>query len=202
MPGLTKLIEGYRRFKTYGWKAQHDKWQELAEGQTPKIMVISCSDSRVDPSQIFDARPGEIFAVRNVANLVPSYTGKETMQGGLAALEFAVTQLNIPDIVVMGHASCGGVHAALSGKFKGFIGKWMSQLDKPRDRIVKTHGTGSEAQRALELETVRLSLANLRSFPFVKERLNDGRLTLHGAYFSIADGVLHIMDERGAFHPA
>lgn len=208
MSGLVKLIDGYRRFRAYGWKAQRERWEELAENQTPKIMVISCSDSRVDPSQIFDARPGEIFAVRNVANLVPSYSGKETLQGGLAALEFAVTQLGIPDIVVMGHAACGGVQAALSREFAetapgkgGFIGKWIGLLDDARERVLKEHGTGPAAQRALELETVRVSLANLRSFPFIKEREEDGRLTLHGAYFSIADGLLHVMDESGAFKP-
>ena len=209
MTDFTGLIEGYRRFRSEGWSQQRERWSELSEGQSPKVMVIACSDSRVDPAQIFDTSPGEIFAVRNVANLVPPFEADSGRHGVSAALEFAVTQLEVPEIVVLGHGSCGGVAAALSQRFKGepagaggFIAHWVDMLDEARERIIAVHGTGPEAIRALELETVRLSIANLRTFPFVPEREAAGTLKLRGAYFAIADGILHVMDEAGDFRPA
>lgn len=172
-------------------------------------MVIACSDSRVDPSQIFDVSPGEIFVVRNVANLVPPFEVGGEWHGVSAALEFAVTQLNIPEIVVLGHGSCGGVHASLTRRFEGrlqgeggFIDSWIHLLSDARDRIVHEHGEGPEGIHALELETVRVSLNNLMTFPFIAERVLDDRLKLHGAYFSIAHGMLLKLDDKGAFHPA
>ena len=207
---MDKLIEGYRRFRSGRYQAEHDRWAALATGQSPRIMVIACSDSRVDPATIFDVLPGEVFAVRNVANLVPPFEEGGGRHGVSAALEFAVTQLEVPQILVMGHGGCGGVGAALSRAFDGaaagqggFIANWIDLLDESRDRVVATCG-GDEAacQRALELETVRVSLANLRSFPFVREREAAGKLALIGAYFAIADGCLHLLDEKdGTFAP-
>lgn len=210
MTDFSGLIEGYRRFKTTGWQQQRQRWNELAEAQHPKLMVIACSDSRVDPTIIFDTSPGEIFMVRNVANMVPPFETTPGHHGVSAALEFAVTQLEIPEIVVLGHQSCGGCAAALSQRFEnkrlgegGFIADWMSLLDDARERVVAEHGTGPEAVRALELEAVRVSIANLRTFPCVPVREQAGRLRIHGAYFGVADGVLHILDEpSGNFHPA
>lgn len=209
MTDFAGLIDGYRRFRSGAWGEQRERWAELSAGQSPKVMVIACSDSRVDPAQIFDTSPGEIFAVRNVANLVPPFEADSGRHGVSAALEFAVTQLEVAEIVVLGHGSCGGVAAALSARFKGepegaggFIAHWVDMLDEARDRIVAAHGTGAVAQRELELETVRVSIANLRSFPFVPEREAAGMLRLRGAWFAIGDGVLHAMDEAGAFHPA
>ncbi|MGZ8348412.1 MAG: carbonic anhydrase, partial [Allosphingosinicella sp.] len=117
MADFAGLIEGYRRFRRSGWSEQRQRWAELAEGQSPKVMVIACSDSRVDPAQIFDARPGEIFVVRNVGNLVPPFEPDSRYHGVSAALEFAVTQLEVDDLVVMGHGFCGGCAAALTGQF-------------------------------------------------------------------------------------
>jgi carbonic anhydrase len=174
-------------------------------------MVIACSDSRVDPSQIFDTNPGEVFVVRNVANLVPPFELDGSRHGVSAALEFAVTQLNVSDIVVMGHASCGGVRAALTQSFAGkqvgsggFISHWVDMLDGARSRIVAKYGEEDtpEAIHALELETVRVSLANVRTFPFVPKREAEGALRLHGAYFAIADGVLHLLQPDGECAPA
>ena len=203
------LLAGYRRFRETGWTQQRDRWAKLSEGQSPKVMVIACSDSRVDPAMVFDASPGEMFVVRNVANLVPPFELDGSRHGVSAALEFAVTQLKVAEIVVMGHGSCGGVAAALTQVFAGkapgdggFIDHWVDMLDDARDRIVAAHGTGPEAIRALELETVRVSLANLRTFPCIPEREAAGTLRLRGAYFAIADGVLHVMDADGAFAPA
>jgi carbonic anhydrase len=196
------LIAGYRRFRSGGWAQQRARWAELAQGQSPKVMVIGCSDSRVDPSQIFDTSPGEMFVVRNVANLVPPFEIGGGRHGVSAALEFAVTQLEVTDVVVMGHGACGGVRAALSRQFKdaqpgegGFIAHWIDLLDEARDRIIAEHGTGLEAVRAMELEAVKVSLANLRTFPFIPEREAAGKLRLRGAYFAIADGLLHTLDE-------
>jgi len=203
------LIDGYRRFRKQDWSRQRARWSELAEGQSPKVMVIACSDSRVDPAQIFDVSPGEIFVVRNVANLVPPFETTPGLHGVSAALEFAVTQLNVSEVIVMGHGACGGVKAALTQPFAGappgqggFIANWMSQLDEARERVVAEHGTGAEATHALELECVRVSLRNLRTFPCIPVREAAGSLRLRGAYFAIADGLLHLHDEASdSFSP-
>ena len=209
MTDFTDLLDGYQRFRTSEYRRHRDRWSGLSEGQSPRVMVIACSDSRVDPAQIFDTVPGEIFVVRNVANLVPPFEDDASRHGVSAALEFAVNQLEVPEILVLGHGACGGVAVALSQRFKGapngqggFIAHWVDMLDPARERIVAEHGTGPEAVCALELETVRVSLVNLLTFPFVAERVAAGRLKLHGAYFAIADGVLHVMGEDGAFAPA
>ncbi|MDB5679599.1 carbonic anhydrase [Sphingomonas bacterium] len=209
MTDFVDLLDGYQRFRTSEYRRHRERWEELSEGQSPRVMVIACSDSRVDPAQIFDTVPGEIFAVRNIANLVPPFELGGGRHGVSAALEFAVTQLEVCEIVVLGHGSCGGVAAALSQQFKGappgaggFIDHWVDMLDEARDRIVAQYGTGPEAVHALELETVRVSLRNLRTFPCIPEREAAGTLKLHGAYFAIADGVLHVMDDSGEFAPA
>lgn len=209
MTDFSDLLHGYHRFRTSEYRRHRDRWSELSEAQNPRVMVIACSDSRVDPAQIFDTVPGEIFVVRNVANLVPPFENDGGRHGVSAALEFAVTQLEVPEIVVLGHGACGGVHAALSQRFKGapagrggFIAHWVDMLDDARERVIAEHGEGPEAIRALELETVRVSIANLRTFPCIPEREAAGRLTIHGAYFAIADGVLHVMEDDGVFAPA
>jgi carbonic anhydrase len=204
---ITTLIEGYRRFRDTGWARERERWSQLAEGQSPRVMVIACSDSRVDPAQIFDSGPGRMFVVRNVAALVPPYETTGGHHGVSAALEFAVTQLEVEEVVVMGHGFCGGCAAALTGQFDDaahgeghFIADWIELLRHARDKVRAEHG---EDFRAMELEGVRVSLANLRTFPWVHERESDGRLKLHGAYFAISDGVLHLLDEStGEFAPA
>ena len=209
MTDFADLVTGYHRFRQGDYVQQHERWETLATGQSPKVMVIACSDSRVDPAQIFDVAPGEIFVVRNIAALVPPFETGGGHHGVAAALEFAVTQLSVPEIVVMGHGACGGVKAALARSFAGaepgeggFIASGISLLDAPRDRIAERYGDGPEAIRPLELEAVRTSVENLRTFPFIAERETTGALRLHGANFSIADGVLHVMDAQGEFAPA
>jgi carbonic anhydrase len=209
MTDFSDLLTGYQRFRGTDWRRQRERWAELSEGQSPKVMVIACSDSRVDPAQIFDTSPGEIFVVRNIANLVPPFELDGSRHGVSAALEFAVRVLEVSEVVVLGHGACGGVRAAMSQQFRGappgaggFIGHWVDMLDEARERIIAEHGTGDEAIHALELETVRVSIANLRTFPCIPEHEASGRLKLHGAYFAIADGVLHVMDENGDFAPA
>jgi carbonic anhydrase len=212
MADLASLIGGYRRFRETGWQRERERWSQLAQGQSPKVMVIACSDSRVDPAQIFDANPGEMFVVRNVAALVPPCEAEASGHHGVsAALEFAVTQLEVEEIIVMGHGSCGGCAAALTGQFDEarqgeghFIADWIDLLREARDAVRREHGRETVAAlRAMELEGVRVSLANLRTFPWIVEREQAGRLALHGAYFAIADGVLHLLNETsGGFAPA
>jgi carbonic anhydrase len=209
MTGFSDLVAGYHRFRDTDYKRQHDRWARLAEGQSPRVMVIACADSRTDPATVFDVSPGEIFVVRNIAALVPPYETGGGRHGVSAAIEYAVTQLKVPEIVVMGHGSCGGVQASLTGVFDGaapgeggFVAHWVDMLQDARARTVAEYGTGSEATRALELETVRVSLTNLRTFPFVAERETAGTLALRGAYFAIRDGVLWVMGDDGTFAPA
>lgn len=195
------LIDGYRRFRETGWVDQRERWKQLSSGQSPKVMIIGCSDSRVDPTQIFDTSPGEIFAVRNVAALVPPFETAPGYHGVSAALEFAVTQLKVEEIVVMGHGECGGCQASLHNAFDGaapgeggFISHWVGLLDEARDGVIAKHGEGEDALHAMEHAAVKVSLANLRTFPFVVEREQAGTLTLRGAWFAIRTGVLHLLD--------
>jgi carbonic anhydrase len=208
MKSFADLLDGYRRFRSTGWARERERWSRLAEGQSPKVMVIACSDSRVDPNQIFDANPGEMFVVRNVANLVPPFETAPGRHGVSAALEFAVTQLQVEEVIVLGHGFCGGCAAALTGQFDNaphgeghFIADWIELLRDAREKVRAEHG--HDAFHAMELEGVRTSLRNLRTFPWVREREADGRLALHGAFFAISDGVLHVLDEESrAFAPA
>jgi carbonic anhydrase len=210
MSSFDDLLAGYRRFRDDGWKTQRARWSELAEGQSPDTLVIACSDSRVDPAQIFDVSPGTIFVVRNVANLVPPFEADASRHGVSAALEFAVTQLKVPEIIVMGHEFCGGCKAALTQAFAGkapgeggFVGHWVDMLDEARAHVVAHHGEGDAAQRVMEQEAVKVSLANLRTFPFVTEAEQAGTLRLRGAWFGIREGQLQLLDEgSGRFQPA
>jgi carbonic anhydrase len=211
MKSFSELVEGYGRFRNTGWQEQRDRWAELAEGQSPQVMVIACSDSRVDPAQIFDVDPGEIFVVRNVAAMVPPYETTPGHHGVSAAVEFAVQFLEVGEVVVMGHGMCGGCQAALTQDLHGnehgaggFVADWVGMLDAVRDPVARELGTtGREAELAMELAAVKASLANLRSFPFVKERESGGALVLRGAHFAISDGILRLLDEdSGDFAPA
>lgn len=210
MSSFDTLLDGYRRFRNDGWATQRARWSELAEGQSPDTMVIACSDSRVEPSQIFDVPPGSIFVVRNVANLVPPFEADASRHGVSAALEFAVTQIPVSEVIVLGHEYCGGCKASLTQVFAGkkpgeggFVSHWVDMLDEARANVIADHGEGDEAQRALEREAVKVSLANLRSFPFVAEAEAAGRLTLRGAWFGIREGELRLLDEAtGLFRAA
>jgi carbonic anhydrase len=209
MTAFDDLLAGYRRFRRDDYARQHERWARLAEGQAPKVMIIACADSRTDPATVFDVSPGEIFVVRNIAALVPPFETGGGRHGVSAAIEYAVTQLQVVEIVVMGHGSCGGVQASLTGAFDGaapgeggFVAHWVDMLQDARAKVVADYGTGEAATRALELETVRVSIGNLRTFPFVAEREAAGTLTLRGAYFAINVGILHVMDEDGNFAPA
>jgi carbonic anhydrase len=205
-----KLADRYRRFHHRHFLPKAEEYEELAAyGQSPEAMVISCSDSRVDPETIFSAMPGELFVVRNVANLVPPYETGGKFHGVSSAIEFAVLNLRIKHIIVMGHSSCGGVKAALDQSAAKqteaqFISRWMSMLDDARLRIVAAHQMSPqhEKQAALEKEGIKTSIRHLRTFPFVADAENKGRIALHGAYFDIATGTLSVLNHsRGEFYP-
>src|SRR3954470_22183303 len=191
MPYLPQLIEGYRRFREQDWGRERDRWADMAEGQSPKVMILSCADSRVDPAQIFDARPGEMFVVRNIAALARPYETSRGFHGVSAALEFAVSQLEVGDILVMGHGLCGGCAAALTGQFDDtepgeghFIADWVRMLDEATAAVRARHPElDGAAFTEMEREAVKVSLANLRTFPWISERETSGRLKLHGAHF-------------------
>ena len=209
-PELDHLLSGYRRFRETGWARRRERWAQLREGQQPETMIIACSDSRVDPSQIFDVDPGEMFVVRNVAAMVPPFETTPGQHGVSAALEFAVQVLQVKEIVVMGHGMCGGCRAALTQELHGaepgeggFIAEWIAMLDEARTPIAASLGTtGRTAERAMEEAGVKVSLANLRTFPCIRRKEREGTLKLRGAFFAISDGVLHLLDEdSGAFEP-
>lgn len=173
-------------------------------------MVIACADSRSDPAQIFDSAPGEIFVIRNIAALAPPFETTPGHHGVSAALEFGVTQLEVEEILVLGHGSCGGCAAALTGQFDRapagagqFIANWVSMLQPVRDQVKSRHEhLDTAAVREMEWEAVKLSLRNLRTFPFIAERESAGRLKVHGGHFSIAEGLLYLLDEaEGIFRP-
>lgn len=207
MPEFAELVHGYRRFRASGYVDQKARYDALSnDGQHPPVMVISCCDSRVDPATIFDTGPGQLFALRNVANLVPPYEVGGGLHGASAAIEFGVCGLHVKHIVVLGHGQCGGIGAALTGGDLGlpgpsFIDDWMTIIADARDAVIES---GCEhPQHRLELEAIKVSLANLRSFPFIAQREAAGQIKLHGAWFAIHDGRLHVLDETsGQFAPA
>jgi carbonic anhydrase len=197
-----RLIDGYQSFFAGRLPLEQTRYQELGDqGQSPQIMVIGCCDSRVSPEVIFDARPGELFVVRNVANLVPPYSPDGAQHGVSAALEFAVQALKVKDIVVLGHAQCGGVQAfaeeAPPLSPGDFIGQWMALLRPVAERL-GARGGRPHAEYLMRLEQASLvqSLDNLMTFPWIRTLFEGGQLTLHAAYFGVATGTLSIWNSE------
>ncbi len=202
------LADRFRRFKHRHFAPNQDHYEKLAaEGQNPDVMIVSCSDSRVDPETLFSAMPGELFVVRNVANLVPPFETQGRFHGVSAALEFAALNIRVKHIVVLGHSGCGGVRACLehdaAKQTKAeFIRNWMSMLDDAREKVVAAYGGKPAAalRGALEREGIKTSLANLRTFPCIQILEGRGSIQLHGAYFDIASGMLEVLDrDSGEF---
>lgn len=201
------LLKGHANFIGGRYSREKDRYRELAaSGQSPTTMIIACCDSRAAPEMIFDAEPGELFVLRNVANLVPPYQPDGGQHGTSAGIEFAVKALGISNIVVMGHGRCGGIKAALSPDSNplddgDFIGKWMSMLGGLPEQVGQNDlMTASERQTALERISIRNSIRNLRTFPYVGEYEQQGKLAVHGAWFDISTGELWVMDaESGDF---
>lgn len=199
-----QIFAGYRRFRAHGWPEQRRIFESLArDGQAPEAMVLGCVDSRVDPARIFDTAPGQILTVRNVANLVPPYAPDAAYHGTSAAIEFGVRVLEVPDVVVLGHGLCGGVKALLEGAPDNaleFVAPWMSMAMPARKKAMAC-GSAEERQRCCEYEVVKISLAHLMTFPWVRERVAAGKLTLHGAWFDIRFGRLMLLQPDGSFQP-
>ena len=206
MAGPHDLFSGYRRFRSERYATEEQHYRQIAKQQKPPTMVIGCADSRVDPATIFDAKPGELFVVRNIAALVPPYEETGTYHGTSAAIEFAVTALKVERIVVLGHGLCGGVMASLAAAEERpvgrFIGPWVELLSPIRDELLeRTPSSHQETrQKALERMAVQQSLDNLMTFPFVAAAVERGALALNGAWFSIAEGKLEWLDwDSGTF---
>jgi carbonic anhydrase len=197
------LLGGYQKFMSGRYSEQESRYKALAEtGQQPRTLVVACCDSRAAPETIFDSGPGELFVVRNVANLVPPYEPDGQYHSTSAALEFAVQSLRVKDIVVMGHGRCGGIKAVLDSEAEplspgDFIGKWMNLLKPAAEQIAANDiMTSGERQRALERVSIRNSILNLRTFPCVQILEQRGKLQIHGSWFDISTGELWVMDPK------
>jgi carbonic anhydrase len=199
MPLPKRLQDGYENFRSGRYSQEAERYKKLGEGaQKPSVMIIACCDSRAAPETIFDAGPGEIFVMRNVANLVPPYAPDGKHHATSAALEFAVLSLNVQHIVVMGHGRCGGIRAVVEGgdplSSGDFIGQWMRDVQDVAEAVKHDHP--HDLQTAVEHASVEHSLANLRTFPWLRVRENKSDVSLHGAWFDIALGELHVYDEQ------
>jgi carbonic anhydrase len=194
------LLDGYKTFTTQRLPTEQSRYRELSTGgQSPEVMVIGCCDSRVSPEVIFDAGPGELFVMRNIANLVPVYQPDGNAHGVSAALEFAVNVLRVKHIVVLGHAQCGGIRAFVDKAAPlspgDFIGKWMQMFVKPGEKVEqRDHESMQDFVTRIEKAAVFRSLENLMTFPFVRSAVERGEMMLHGAYFGVAEGSLFVLD--------
>ncbi len=198
-----KLLRGYRDFRQDRYRAHRARYAELAQtGQKPGSLVIACCDSRVAPETIFNCGPGELFVVRNVANLVPPYTVDGVFDATSAALEYAVQSLRVKHVIVMGHGRCGGIQSVLDSHPEplspdDFVGKWMGLVSSLTGQIEHLASRmQTDPQTALERISIRHSIANLRTFPCVKKRLEQGEMHLHGVWFDISCGELWVMDQK------
>lgn len=206
MTEIQRLLKGFQTFKKNYYGPERSVFLSLKEGQSPKSMIIGCSDSRVDPAVITGSAPGDIFVVRNVANLVPLYEESGGRHGVSAALEFAVCYLMVEHIIVLGHSGCGGINALMTGACgpagKGFISNWMSIAAPARDKVLaEMPGENEQSrQRAAEKAAIVISLENLHTFPFISASLRQGKLSLHGWYFDLNTGDLFVHNsEKMAF---
>ncbi|RQH03750.1 MULTISPECIES: carbonic anhydrase [unclassified Bradyrhizobium] len=195
------LLEGYKAFATQRLPTEQTRYRDLSvKGQSPEVMVIGCCDSRVSPEVIFDVGPGELFVVRNIANLVPVYQPDGAAHGVSAALEYAVTVLKVKHIVILGHAQCGGIRAFVD-KIEpltpgDFIGKWMQMFIKPGEVVEqRQHESMAQFVERIEKAAVFRSLENLMTFPFVRKAVESGQMQTHGAYFGVAEGSLFVLDK-------
>ena len=199
---MQELLDGYQRFRASGWPQKRRELEALARhGQSPTALVVACIDSRVDPAMIFDTAPGEMLTVRNVANLVPPYAPDAAYHGTSAALEFGVRVLEVQDVIVLGHGLCGGVKTLLDGTpdaAEEFVAPWMS-IARPACARAMRFPPGEGRRLVCEHEVIKVSLANLMTFPWIAERVASGKVMLHGAWFDIRIGVLMILQPDGSF---
>lgn len=201
---MERLVEGFRHFRATYFEENRTLFETLAQsGQRPKVLMIGCSDSRVDPGLLFGTQPGEMFVIRNVANLVPPFETTGTYHGTSAAIEFAIRKLEVEHTVVLGHAGCGGVRALIEddgAEGTNFVRPWMGIAQAARDRyLALTQSAGENrafGRQMCEWETVATSLTNLMTFPWIRERVEQGKLTLHGWWFDVEKGQLWKLDSE------
>lgn len=206
MKDIAKFIAGFRRFQEKYFSEDRDLFDQLRQGQRPRTLIVACADSRVDPALLTGAEPGEVFVVRNVANLVPPYTPDGRFASVPAALEFAVLSLDVEHVIVLGHAQCGGIHALMSGSGAGseFIGKWVDIARRARERVLAELPDKSPAlqDRACEQAAILVSLENLMTYSWIAERVVAGTIHLHGWYFDMTEGsLLRYNPASNAFEP-
>jgi carbonic anhydrase len=197
MKSPDKLIEGFRRFREQHFTESDALYKQLVtDGQAPKIMVVACCDSRVDPAIVLDCAPGDLFVIRNVANLVPPSESRSSGRHGTsAALEFGVRYVGVEHIIVLGHAQCGGIRSLFSGsggESDSYISSWMRMAEEVHAGVLRDLPTATpqQQQTACEQRAILVSLDNLLTFPWVRERVENGTLALHGWYFDIENGQL------------
>ncbi len=200
MSDLERFIKGFRAFQKTHYHPDNEAFETLKQGQYPSTMVIGCSDSRVDPALLTGSAPGDIFTIRNVANLVPPYEEQAGNHGVSAAVEFGVTILEVSHIILLGHSQCGGIKALMEGLCPltgGFVARWMAiAMPALEEIIARLPDESAEVRRrALEQASILLSLDNLMTFPYVKEKVDAGTLTLHGWYFDLSEGEMMEFDE-------
>lgn len=201
MKDIERFVSGFRSFQKEYFGSHGSHFEQLRRSQSPRTMLIGCSDSRVDPATLTRSRPGDLFIVRNIANLVPPCEREPGRHGVSAAIEYAVCQLEVEDIIVMGHSNCGGIGCLMRGccqvSSDSFLERWMSIAAPARERVLAELQGKDEAllRRAVEQASILLSIENLHSFPFVKERIEAGRLSLHGWYFDLDAGSLLEYDQ-------
>lgn len=197
---MKRLIQGYQDFRKRRWPQERRRYEEAARGQKPEYLIIACSDSRSDPATVFGGHPGEFFLVRNIAALVPPHDATNGVYGTRAAISYAVLALNVRNILVMGHAQCGGIAAAIAPESAHgipYVNEWV-ELAKPAVAHAHNHGDNTEVER----EAVKLSVQRLLEYPFIAERVKAGNLQVDGARFGIANGVLEVLDQKtGTFEP-
>lgn len=199
---LEQIIQGYKKFRQKYFEGQSQLYEELKDGQQPKFLVVACSDSRVDPAIILNCKPGDLFVVRNVANLIPPYENDSGHHGTSAALEFAVLGLGIKDIIILGHSSCGGIQALVENqhqiKERNFISRWMEIARPALDQTIKNHSHQTNENRVNVCAHLALinSLNNLLTFPWIKEKVEQQELFLHSWYFNIDSGIIEEFDDE------
>jgi carbonic anhydrase len=200
MERIASFISGFQRFREKFFTGEDSPYRELQDSQKPHSLVIACSDSRVDPAIVFDAQPGELFVVRNVANLVPPYVSDGGTHGVSAALEFGVRALKVRHIIIMGHSHCGGIQALLNSTGGEFISQWMKTAEQAVREAAKKSSDPEERTKECELASIRNSLDNLMTFPWIRERVESSDLRLHGWYFDLEHGRLEGFDRtQGTF---
>ncbi len=202
---IKKLINGNKEFRKKFFSQESSLFDTLQHGQKPKTMIIACSDSRVDPAMIFDCQPGELFVIRNVANLVPPCENNNTYHGTSAALEFGTCFLEVRNIIILGHTRCGGIQAllqstdkVLSKEYHGFIAKWMEIARPAYDKVTAENSNTSFEDKVTLCERYALinSLNNLASFPWIQSRIENGNLLLHAWYFDLTTGLIYAFNEK------